>query len=210
MTTKSILTIQFAAQLINDNLGFVIAKIDGNHEFNEVDGISVKFLIGAINQMGIPDCKIGAVNDDGMWLDSWDTNALATWAGKSIKIAYIEKHEVDEEGELVCVDWSSDLLPNTEDYTDRATLGGIDSDKTTGAAWRNGRVIAPNGETIPMGGGWIENGEYVPYARGEDESGWEEKIMPFFLGKDWDDHPLADEWTNMIFADIQSTLANLA
>lgn len=118
-------------------------------------------------------------------------------------------------------------------------LLAIARDIETNGAWRNGIVILQDGSRIDCGGGWIENedsanqkneeagiagglrqgvsypnetaaGEFSPYSFGEDESGWQEKLMPVIYGADWEERENADEESRKVYATIQAAFQNLA
>jgi hypothetical protein len=112
-------------------------------------------------------------------------------------------------------------------------------DSDTNAGWRNGIVTLPDGDTIDCGGGWIETdesaeitneaagiaggirqgvsypnettaGQFTPYEIGEDESGWENDIMPAIYGDDWQEREDADDELEDVYDKIQAALASLA
>ncbi len=112
-------------------------------------------------------------------------------------------------------------------------------ERDTNAGCRNGIVILPNGRRVGCGGGWIETeesaeianeaagiaggirqgvfypnetiaGQYTPYEIGEDESGWENHIMPAIYGDDWESREDADDELEEVFQTIQTALATLA
>lgn len=121
-----------------------------------------------------------------------------------------------------------------------AELDPLETDQDTGAAWRNGEVTNPiTGETISMGGGWVESeesadmaneeagiagglrqgvwypnetvvGQFTPYKYGEDESGWQAEIMPSIYGDGWEDHPDAEDTSEEIFKAVQAELRRQA
>jgi hypothetical protein len=126
-----------------------------------------------------------------------------------------------------------------DQLTTSASLGPIENDCSVPCTWRNGEVTTPGGDAVPMGGGWIESAEsadlkneelgiagglrqgvsypnevqagaYTPYGYGEDESGWQDAVMPVLLGEDWQQHPDADDAARKIFAAVQAELASLA
>jgi hypothetical protein len=112
-------------------------------------------------------------------------------------------------------------------------------DSAANAGWRNGIVILPDGARIDCGGGWIETeesaeianeasgiagglrqgvsypnettaGQFTPYEIGEDESGWENHIMPAIYGTAWKSREDADDELEEVYSQIQSSLATLA
>jgi hypothetical protein len=112
-------------------------------------------------------------------------------------------------------------------------------DSDTNAGWRNGIVTLPDGMTVDCGGGWIETdesaelanesagiasgirqgvfypnettaGQFTPYEIGEDESGWQNHIMPAIYGDDWEEREDADDELEDVYAKIQADLAELA
>ena len=118
-------------------------------------------------------------------------------------------------------------------------LLAIERDSEPSVAWRNGVVILDDGTRIDCGGGWIENeesanqkneeagiagglrqgvsypnetvvGEFTPYSYGEDESGWQEKLMPVLYGADWENREDADDEAREAYAAIQDALKALA
>ncbi len=119
-------------------------------------------------------------------------------------------------------------------------LGPVETDKETGASWRNGTVFFDAPETLlDCGGGWIETkksaeqrneesgiagglrqgisypnevraGDYTPYEYGEDESGWQDLLMARIFGDDWFKREDADERAREVYAAIQEELAKLA
>ena len=109
----------------------------------------------------------------------------------------------------------------------------------SGCGWRNGSVTLPDGTSVDCGGGWIENessanhaneeagiagglrqgvsypnetvvGEYTPYDFGEDESGWESRLMSVLYGAEWEDREDADDLRRSTHATIPKALATLA
>lgn len=133
----------------------------------------------------------------------------------------------------------TDIKELISDLVQSAILLDADSDRETGAAWMNGQVTTPDGETVDMGGGWIESeesanqkneeagiagglrqgvsylnetvpGEFTAYSYGEDESGWQNKIMPLILGEDWEENDEADEIARQIFASVQTEMTRIA
>ncbi len=119
----------------------------------------------------------------------------------------------------------------------RIELLAVERDEA--AAWRNGIVILEDGSRIDCGGGWIENeesanqkneeagiagglrqgvsypnetvvGEFSPYSYGEDESGWQDKVMTAIYGADWEEREDADDEAREVHASIQKALATLA
>jgi len=119
-----------------------------------------------------------------------------------------------------------------------ALLGDMESDTETGAAWKNGTVTTSDGDMVDMGGGWIENdesasqkneeagiagglrqgvsypnetvsGSFTAYGYGEDESGWQKKIMPLVFGN-WEDADDADEIARQIFDAVQTEMTRIA
>lgn len=105
-----------------------------------------------------------------------------------------------------------------------------------GSTWRNGEAQLPDGTRFLCGGGWIENaesanlkneeagiagglrqgvfypnetfaGEFTPYAFGEDESGWENQLMPYLYGENWEDREEADDERRAVHQTIQEALA---
>jgi hypothetical protein len=118
-------------------------------------------------------------------------------------------------------------------------LGPIERDHDSGAAWRSGTATPEGGSPIPCGGGWIESkdsadqaneevgiagglrqgvsypnevqpGDYRPYSLGEDESGWEDDIMPLLYGPEWKSHEDVREHLAATYAAIQNALEKLA
>lgn len=126
-------------------------------------------------------------------------------------------------------------------------LGPIEKDHDTGGQWRNGTVILPEGRRVSCGGGWIENeetadrenerlgiagglrqgvsypnevqaGDFTPYAYGEDETGWQEVIMPLILAgnpeaktaEHWSEVEDADEIARDAYRKIQESFQGLA
>lgn len=105
--------------------------------------------------------------------------------------------------------------------------------------WRSGAVTTPDGDQILMGGGWVEDaesagqkneelgiagglrqgvqypnevcpGDYSPYARGEDCSGWEDEILPLVLGDQWQEHEDYIEVANRIYNAVQEAMTRIA
>jgi hypothetical protein len=118
-------------------------------------------------------------------------------------------------------------------------LLAIERDPETNGAWRNGIAVLRDGTRIDCGGGWIEGvesannkneelgiagglrqgvrypnevveGDFSPYRFGEDESGWEEKLMPVIYGSNWQNREDADEEVRSVHAAIQEALASIA
>lgn len=116
-------------------------------------------------------------------------------------------------------------------------LNAIERDEA--AAWRNGTIILEDGTRISGGGGWIMNeesanlaneeagiagglrqgvsypnetvaGDFVAYAYGEDESGWQDAVMTALYGAEWEDREEADEEAREVHANIQKALKTLA
>ena len=124
------------------------------------------------------------------------------------------------------------------DLVRSAILDDVESEHE-GAAWKNGIVMTPDGYMIDMGGGWIENkesanqkneeagiagglrqgvsypnetvaGSFSAYEYGEDESGWQQKIMPFVFGENWEEHDDADEVARQIFDAVRDEMTKMA
>lgn len=126
-----------------------------------------------------------------------------------------------------------------EEIAKSAILEDIETDRDCGTQWRNGLATAPDGRQIPMGGGWIANedtanrqnelagiaggmrqgvwypnetlpGAFIPYEYGEDESGWQDEIMPSLLGEDWRENDDADDIARELFQQVQDELERQA
>lgn len=131
------------------------------------------------------------------------------------------------------------LIELIKEIADSAILNDPETDESVPCAWRNGEVTLPDGTTVPMGGGWIQNeesanqanelagiagglrqgvrypnetcvGDYAPYGYGEDESGWQELVMPVLLGEDWREHEYGDEIACRVFDAVQDELKSQA
>ena len=118
-------------------------------------------------------------------------------------------------------------------------LLAIERDFESNGAWRNGIAVLRDGTRIDCGGGWIESaesanekneelgiagglrqgvtypnevveGDFSPYRFGEDESGWEKKLMPVIYGANWENREDADEEVRSVHAAIQKALASIA
>jgi len=144
-------------------------------------------------------------------------------------------HEADDQAELV----EAEVASLIEDLVGSAILGDLESDSSCGGKWRSGEVTTPDGDSVSMGGGWIETaesanqaneeagiagglrqgvfypnetiaGQFRPYSMGEDESGWQKEIMPIVLGENWEDHDDARDIAERIYSAVQEELARLA
>lgn len=126
-------------------------------------------------------------------------------------------------------------------------LGPIEKDHDAGSQWCNGTVILPDGRRVSCGGGWIESeeaadqenerlgiagglrqgasypnevkaGDFTPYAYGEDETGWQEVIMPLTLAtkqhfhavSHWSEMQDADDMARITYAMIQEGFQKIA